>query len=109
MINKTLSYVLIFAFFYSCSFEEPPSDNMAYIISQDFVTMRLSDPSSASFINSTRVVAEIEVNTYSVKAQFDAKNAFGGNIRYTYFAKLSYKGGDAADINNWSLIDLQIK
>lgn len=93
---------------FSCEIDNGPSESGAYIISQHFVKFKLKDPSSAKFFTSSYKSKNIGGNTYLVSAEFDAKNAFGGNIRHRYTAKLKYKSGDWSDINNWSLIDLAI-
>jgi hypothetical protein len=108
---KNISIILITIIsiaLFSCHTDEGPSESGAYVISQTFVKQRLKDPSSAKFFNSTYTSLDVGDNTYIVKAEFDAKNEFGGNLRHTYTAKLKHISGDWADINNWTLIDIVI-
>lgn len=107
MKNICFSLLLIL-FMGGCFNELPVSKTQAYIISQDFVKLRLSDPANADFISSLYEAYDYGDSTFMVKGVVDARNMFGGTVRTPYVAKLRYKGGDWAETNNWLLIGMEI-
>lgn len=81
----------------------------AFTISQDFVKQNLKSPSTADFplLDYSWSEPDIANNSVIIKSYVDAQNAFGGMLRQTFYAKVKYKSGDWADINNWTLIELK--
>jgi hypothetical protein len=81
----------------------------AFTISQDFVKRNLKSPKSADFPLLDYSWSDLDEmdNIIIIKSYVDAQNAYGADIRQTYYTKLQFIGGDWSDINNWKLIDLQ--
>lgn len=47
-------------------------------------------------------------NTFTVRHYVDAQNSFGAQLRSPYTCRLTYNGGDWADITNWSCEYLEL-
>jgi hypothetical protein len=84
---------------------EPPSTEMAYVQSIDFVKQYLKSPSTADFdtFSASPDISSPSENEYIVSYHFDAENSFGAKLRSTYICSLKYLSGDPDDINNWEL------
>ena len=84
---------------------DPPSTEMAYIQSIDFVKQYLKSPSTADFdtFSASPNILTPTSNQYVISYHFDAENSFGAKIRSTYTCALKYLSGNPADINSWEL------
>lgn len=103
---KKFFFPLFMLLFASCS-APPPDGFNAYLISQEFARLQLTDPDGAVFVDGLYVADDNGDSTFRVKAAVDVRNAFGGTVRSSYVASLRYKGGPWEDIANWQLIKLQ--
>lgn len=84
---------------------DPPSTEMAYIQSIDFVKQYLKSPSTAEFdkFSADPNISNPTSNEYIITYHFDAENSFGAKLRSNYTCSLKYLVGDPADINSWEL------
>lgn len=83
-----------------------PTETQAGIIANNFVERQLKSPKSADFPMFDRVVQKTGPRSFRVVSYVDAQNSFGATIRTRFQCKLTYKGGEWADSNNWTLDDI---
>jgi hypothetical protein len=65
----------------------------AYVVATQYIEKRLRNPHSANFL--AHAASDIKENgngIWEVKSYVDAKNDFGGEIRYYYVVKLKHVG-----------------
>lgn len=91
----------------------PDSEEMkrySHIISEYFVKQKLKSPSTADFpmFDYTSDYSQLD-GTYLVTSYVDAQNSFGAIIRQYYSIKLKFNGGDWAEANNWTGMQLKIR
>ena len=85
------------------------TDTEALTMCQQFVTNHLIAPSTAKFPGyyDTRIgMLNGDPHSWRVIGYVDAQNAFGAQIRNYYTCDARYNGGEWADINNWTLLNL---
>jgi len=80
---------------------------MAFIQCKNFVKNRLRAPSTADFPFLDRSAWALDQNVYVIKSYVDAQNGFGAITRTNWHCKIQYNGGNSADQNNWTLLDLE--
>jgi len=87
-----------------------PSDHssMAFIQCKDFVKRRLKAPASADFPFLDYTSVNTGNETYAVRSYVDAQNAFGAKIRSNWTCQIQFRGGEEADVHNWTLVDVQL-
>lgn len=81
--------------------ERKPDNDMAFIISQNFVKGTLLNPAAVKF-PFVDYTCSIDANAYIIRSYFDAPEG-----RVPYRCVLKYKNGDTADPRNWELLDLK--
>lgn len=80
-----------------------------YVMCKPYVENSLISPSTAEFPEYYKVdigTLRGTSNTYVVNGYVDAQNSFGAKIRTHYSCAIKHKGGEWANRNNWSLIEL---
>jgi len=72
---------------------------------KNFVERRLKSPKTADFPWFDHNVQKTGPRSFTVASYVDSQNSFGATIRTQFQCKLTFKGGEWADINNWTLND----
>jgi hypothetical protein len=93
----------------SSSSEDRDLSNMAFVQCKNFVEESLKAPSTADFPFLDFTSTEEAENEYLVSSYVDAENSFGAKVRSDWTCRISYVGGDDADIASWTLVDLDIE
>lgn len=83
-----------------------PTETQAGIICNRFVEQRLKSPKSADFRMFDRTVVKTGPGSFRVVSYVDAQNSFGAALRTRFECKLTYKGGEWADQNSWTVDDI---
>ena len=102
-----IGIALIFFASTSSDKKKTSSTEMAYIISQNYVKNSMNFPSESDFPFYPKHTAEYKDNVYYIVGEVTGKNAFGVEIKHTYYCTLQYLGGDEGSLANWSLKDLK--
>lgn len=105
----TIIFFLFIAFGSGESEPKKPEEmkTEAYVMAQNFMKKNLKSPSTADFPFSEYKFEYLGDSKMKVISYVDAQNGFGAQIRTYYEATMKFNGGDWADINNWTLINLK--
>jgi len=106
----TASLIFIFIAFGSGDSKPKSPEDMkteAYVMSQNFMKQYLKSPKSADFPFDSYKYEYLGDNKMKITSYVDAQNSFGAQLRTYYEVTMRYNGGEWADINNWSLLDLK--
>ncbi len=87
---------------------DEPSGSQAFIICKNFVERRLKSPSTADFPLLDFTAEKTGARSFRVTSYVDAQNSFGAQIRTRFQCKLTFRGGQWADSDNWTLNDLAL-
>ena len=68
----------------------------------------LKSPSSVKF-HHNEYVKQIDDSTFIYTETIEATNTYGGLIAQNAYTTVKWKGGDASDVDNWNVLDLQFK
>lgn len=100
---KKIMLLIAVLLFISCGSSEPN----ACLMSEDFIKKELAYPDEAEFSSFDCSSESNADGTYTVLRKVSAKNTFGVQSSYIYKVTLSFNGGNAVDINDWTLINIQ--
>ena len=67
---------------------------------------KLTSPSSAKF-HHNEVVKKIDDSTFNYTETIESTNSFGGMIAQNAIVKVKWISGDASEVTNWSVLDIQ--
>ena len=109
LLNATL-IMTIFILGYGCggtSTKSPEEmETEAFITAKSFMEIELKSPSTADFSNDYKF-EYLGDSKMKIVSYVDAKNSFGAEIRTYYRITMIYNGGDWAELNNWTLDNLE--
>ncbi len=78
---------------------------LAYVMAQSAVKDRLNDPASARFnLRPDQINVDTDTGVFSIRAEFSAKNGFGGRVRSVFAARMMRHEDDS-----WSTLDLDVQ
>jgi len=84
------------------------NSSMAYIQCKNFVKQHLKAPDTADFPWLQFSAGKTAEGAYIIKSYVDAQNSFGAKIRNQYTCEVLWNGKQEADINNWTLNNLEM-
>ena len=99
--------VLLFSFFaiIGCG-SSTPDVATAKEAARAAVLQNLKSPTATEF-HQNEVVTDLGDNTFEYKETVNATNSFGGSIAQNAIVKVKWISGDASEVTNWSVLDIQ--
>lgn len=80
---------------------EEVNHRRAGIMSEGFVKQRMANPAETKFDGDVRGET-VNYNKFIVYQKFTTKNDYGVRKSYVYKISMIYKGGDWAELENWT-------